>query len=520
MLLGTTHIVVLAVYLLAVLGIGFAFMRQKDTEDFFVAGRSFSWWPVALSVMASNFSAISLMGVPGFVYKQSLQPTLALLICLPIVLPFVIFLFLRFFQSRHFVSAYQYLEARFHVSLRMLGAALFVFLRLAWLATVIYVPSLAIGAVTGVPLLYCIWGVGLFATLYTMAGGMRAVIWTDVLQFFAMVVGMVGMAVVILARFDWSFGRVWSVAAASGHTKLADFRFDLTDNMSFWGLLFGYVFIMLASYGVDQLVVQRYLSTRDFKQGARSVMGTLASTLPVLLMLAFLGVGLFAFYQTSGSPLPDELNPAFQDVTGAGGKVVYKPDYVLPIFMMTHLPAVIGGLMLAALFSATMSSIDSGINSLTCICVVDFYKRVKDRFGLAHDEKRELLYSRIGTFLWGAIATVIAMFVDRLGTIFEISTKTNSFFTGCLLGLFLLGVLFERVNTMGGVIGVVFGLYTVIAVATVTDISYWWLSPIGCVATVAFGALGSYLDAPPSEAQTLGLTLRSVESPAAESETP
>ena len=490
--LSSVDYIVIAVYVVGVTVLGALFCRsQKNTEDFFLAGRSMSWFPVAISIIATNVSAISYMGTPGFIYKTGLQVTMVAMISIPISVPFVIFLFLRFFHRLKLYTAYEYLEKRFNVGIRTVGSTLFILLRLCWLATVIYVPSLALSVVTRIPLITWILAVGLFSTFYTTLGGMKAVIWTDVAQFFVMVGSMVAMVIVLLISFNWNPGQIWNIAVEGGRGTLFDFSFDMTKNLSFWGIILGYMFINVASYGVDQVILQRSLTTKTLKAAEKSMLYQAVMTIPIVMFLACLGIGFFAFYQVHPELLPAN----------------FKPDQVLPIFVVQQLPIGISGLVIAGIFAATMSSADSGINSLTTCTVVDFYQRFLG--GDKSSDHHRLVVARIGTVFWGLVATALAVYINRLGTILEISVKTNGFFCGVLLGIFLMGTVLKRVNTGGAIIGGVLGMAGVVLIGIYTPISYWWYSPIGCCLTMGIGYISSFFFPRPEEEKLRGLIMRS-----------
>lgn len=487
--LGPIDYVVMLAYIAGVTLLGVYFYRgQKSTEEFFLAGRRMSWFPVALSITATNFSAISFMGIPGFVYQKNLQVYMAGCIAFPLTLPLAIFLFVRFFHRLDLYTAYEYLERRFHVGIRTVGSVLFIFLRLSWLATVIYVPSLALSAVTNIPLIPCIIGIGMLSTFYTTMGGMRAVIWTDVAQFFVMIVSMAAIVLVLLVSFQWDVGRIWSVAADAGRTRMYDFSLDLNTELGFWSILFGYVFINMASYGVDQIIIQRYLTTKSPQQAEASMYCQAAIVIPLGLVLNFIGIGLFAFYRIHADLLPAD----------------FSPDRVLPIFVVQQLPAGLSGLVIAGLFAATMSSVDSGVNSLTAAATMDFYERFVSKGKTS--ERERMLTARVGTVFWGLVATAAAVHINRLGGIVEISAKTNGFFGGVLLGIFLLGILVKRVNAAGAAVGGLLGMAGVTLIGIRTGISYWWYSPIGCCLTMAMGYLFSLFFARPAEEKLRGLS--------------
>ena len=267
-----------------------------------------------------------------------------------------------------------------------------------------------------------------------------------------------------------------------------DFTMARDAELGFWSIVLGYLFINLASYGVDQIIIQRYLTTKSPRQAEKSMYCQAAVIVPLGLMLNFIGIGLFAFYRVNAALLPVDFNP----------------DQVLPLFVVQQLPTGIAGLVIAGLFAATMSSVDSGVNSLTAAATMDFYERFVSRG--ERSDKHRLAIARVGTVFWGVVATVGALFVSKLGSIIEISAKTNGFFGGVLLGIFLLGILVKRVNGVGAALGGILGMTGVVLIGTHTQTSYWWYSPIGCCLTMATGYLVSLFFAYPKEEKLRGLT--------------
>ena len=477
---------VLVTYLLGIVALGSSFAhRQRNTQDFFLAGRRMSWFPVALSIIASDFSAISFLGTPSYVFKYNMLLLPGLLVLPMVVVPLVIWLFMGVFYNLRLITAYEYLERRFTGGLRAAASLLFILMRLSWLATAIYATSVALSQISGLSVSAGVLIIGVTTSLYTALGGMRAVIWTDVAQFFVFTSTIFTLCIVLLEGFNWNAWRIWQIAESAGRTRVFDFSLSLT-NVTFWSVVIGYVCINLASYGADQVIVQRYLTTKDFRQARRSMMGNAALVIPVMMPLFFVGVGLYAYYQTE--------------------KIAIQPDRVLPYFVVTKLPHGLAGLAIAGIFAATMGSISSCLNSITTASITDFYQRY---FRTRASPQHYLRCARLGTLTWGILGTGAGLVVGRLGTIVEISLKTNGFFTGVLLAIFLLGILTRRATWQGVGFGAFVGLAVVAWVGLKTPVSFLWYSPLGCLTTMLFGYSISQFFPRPEAQKIEGLVLGS-----------
>lgn len=479
---------VIALYLIGIVMLGGYFYRQqRDTTDYFLAGRSMGWLSVALSMAATDISAITFMGVPAFAYQRNLTIVFGIF-TLPLVAPIIITIFLRFYHVLKVSTAYEYLELRFNPWVRSVASLLFILWREGWLAAAIYAPALAVSQVTGMSLLFCILTMGIGSTIYTALGGMKAVIWTDVVQWGVMVVGVVSIAAALLHGFQGSLSEIWRIAGEGGRTAMLEFSFDPTLETSFWAVIIGSFMLNLTAYGTDQVILQRYLTTKNLSEGKRSIIANALNQVPFVLLLYLVGVGLYAFYRK----YPARLDPSIQ------------PDRIIPFFVVTELPSGLSGLIIAAIFAATMSSISSGINSVTTATIVDFYRRhVKPRA----PEQHYLNASRYWSVIWGSVATIVALNVNRLGTILQIIWKIQGFFSGVLLAIFLLGMLTRRANWQGAVFGGTIGIATVSFVGHFTNISYFWYAPVGAAITLASGYLSSYFFPQPAAERMRGLVL-------------
>jgi len=313
---------------------------------------------------------------------------------------------------------------------------------------------------------------GLGTSVYTVLGGMEGVIWTDVAQAAVFIAGIFFIGAHVLADFGWDVGQIYAIADAAGKTRMANWKPDPTIDVTVWSVVAGYTVINLASYGVDQVVLQRYFTAKDLATSRRSVIANAFIDVPTSTLLFVISIGIFAYFQKHADQLPAN----------------FSPDRVLPYFVITALPPGVAGLVIAGIMAATMSSISSGVNSIATASLVDFYQRFFRREAPA---QHYLSVSRWMSLFWGVVATVMGLFVSRLGTVLEISAKTNSFFTGILLGIFLLGILTLRANWQGTSLGALVSLLIVIYVGTFTRTSFFLYAPLGLGLTMLLGYLFS-----------------------------
>ncbi|MCH7725541.1 MAG: hypothetical protein IH991_03515 [Planctomycetes bacterium] len=556
---------VLALYLMVMIAIGAYFSRQqKSSQDFFLAGRSMSWFPVGLSIMATLLSALSYSGIPGEAYyvgfKFLLLP-LAIWCCLPIVSRFI----LPLFRGLQLYSIYEYLELRFDAPTRFVSSFVFVIWRLLWLGGVLYAPSkvlvVAAGLDWSVELLIII--LGLAATAYTFLGGMKAVIWTDVIQSIVMVGGLIFIIGAIWSNLEGGAPRVWEVASSLGRTEVADTKFDMSEKWPLWGIFPHFILSMLSFYIADQITAQRYLTASSLNTARRSFALNCVSATIMIPALVYMGMGLLAFYHDNpqsmqpkwvvnldnqsresltyadrdkllGKPPPpgakpddplidwknDEITPkSIGDLVREGrvfrpnlrglfeegeienlkyldgeseridvnkllmrrpkplesdlkrGEVLLNKkakDELMPRFITEHLPMGIAGLILAALFAASMSSMDSGLNSISTICIMDFHRRLgwgrrwlARRVGTDPDElteEHELKLGRPLVLVIGVAATLFALFVAQIDDIFQIMIGVVNTFGGPLLAIFLLGIFTRRTTARAALLALIIGM--------------------------------------------------------------
>jgi len=471
----------LLAYLVVVVGIGVWMGRgQKNTEDYFLAGRSMGWFPIGISTIASLYSAISYMGSPSEYRSYDLRLTVAMVSMIPTAVV-VMYVFMPFYHRLQVYTAYEYLEKRFNVTVRALASGIFVVWRILWMGTAVYVPSLVLHTITGFPLVPMILCVGVVATLYTVVGGMKAVIWTDVAQFFILSGGSV-LALWVVSSHTSGLSGIWSLAEQGGRTRILDWSLDPTIRVTTWSALIGSLVANLAVYGADQVSVQRYMAARSLKAMQKSfVLNTVGGWFMAILMI-WIGLGLYAFYTNHPGLLPEAI----------GG------DKVFPYFIATEFPLGLRGVMIAAILAAAMSSIDSGLNSCTTALITDFFKRFGwlDRWATRASRDsaaQELQLSRILTLVLGILVTLLACFVGALGTIIEITNKLVNSFAGPMLGIFLLGMFTRKTEWRGAFAGLLAGTLATAFCILEDYPSFLWFGPIGMLVTVLVGTATSRL---------------------------
>ena len=401
--------------------------------------------------------------------------------------PIILRVFIRTYQRMNFTTAYEYLEMRFSLPVRLLGSGLFILTRIGWMSTLLYALSLVLSAVSGIHVTICIVAVGAFSTAYTFVGGMRAVIWTDVIQFFTLMVGIVVIFWVTIAGAGGPIA-VLRIGADNDMFKLS-FALDPTVRVTFWTAIIGSFFFNLATYGTDQLTLQRVFATKDYKQARRSVLLNNLVLTPTLFLFYFMGVALLAYYKVHPSA----------DVAGLKG------DKILPFFIAHQLPTGLVGLLLAALFAAAMSSVDSGLNSLSACTLTDFYKRLSRR---ERSDKHYTVFAKLVTLVFGVVVIAVGVYVAHFGkSIIETLMGFMGPFFGALLAIFLMGILTRRANSPGAFAGGAVAAVVTLCVARGTKVSPFWFCALSTIVGVAVGMPVSWLTAPPNPDKTEGLTI-------------
>lgn len=478
MTFGGIDYAILLIYLAAMVGIGLLFAgRQKTAEDFFLAGRRMPWLAVAMSMYASLTSAVTYMGLPGLAYRSNVT-LLAVAVVSPLLAPILIFVFYPVYRRLGITTSYQYIGIRFGAAAQKTAAALFLLARLGWMATVIYAPAMALSIATGLPLLASILTMGLLATLYTVAGGLAAVLWTDVVQFVTLIGGAVVVALFLVHFAPDGASGIIAFAKENNHLQLDGsislFRMTLT------GVAISFFFQMMQDYGTDQVTVQRLLSTKSKGGMAKAIVFNSAVDFCIISLLLFIGLGLFAFYQSGVAALPPDI----------GG------DQIFPYFIAHVLPSGLSGLLIAAIFAAAMSSMDSGINSMATVVVNDFIFPMVGK----KEEQSAVRLARTVTALLGVLATALSTwlfyFTEAEGII-EMFATFMGLFSAPVLALFLLGLLTRKGCFRAWIPAAVLGI-ALTAWLQSTEVSWIWYFPAGLLTTLVTSLFLSLLPARPA----------------------
>jgi len=427
--------VIIAAYLILTVGLGVFFGRHQSRTEFFSASGTMGWLPVGLSVMATLFSSNSFVFYPSAAFQGNLRIGLSML-AFTLMTPVIVFVFIPVFTRLKCPTAYQYLEQRFHVSVRCLASGLFVLLRIGWMASVTFAASLVVANVAAVPQTAVILTLGTVAILYTMLGGLRAVMWTDVLQFLIFATTIMVSLGLILAKSGLGVSGIIEEYFHGRQNLLIDFEPSMTLEYGSWAILIGIFLEAVSAFGADQVAVQRYLAAKSERTAKIGSWMNLAGMWLVMPGLLAIGVGLHVI---------------FGDHRGS-----IQPDEALPEFVRLQFSPGMTGLFLIALLAAVMSSIDSGVHSVTTAIVVDFRDRLLPGLRPA-DDARDVRFIRILVLVVGALSVGLACFVGPLGNVFAIAKKTTAAFGGPLLAVFVLALFFKRAATIGVFSGALLG---------------------------------------------------------------
>lgn len=445
--LPTFDIWILALYLAAVVGLGcWLARRNRTTNDFMAAGGTLPGWAVGLSIFGTYLSSNTFIGVPGKAYDGNWNGFVFSL-SLPLAAWVAVKWFVPFYRRTGEISAYHHLEKRFGPWARTYALGCYLLTQLARVGTILFGVSLGLSALTGWSVPVIIVAGGIAVTVYTLVGGIAAVIWTDVIQSLVLLVGALVIAGLLLANHPHGPGEALHIAANEGKFSLGSFGLDLTQS-TFWVVFLYGVFINLNNFGIDQSFVQRYHAARDEKAAARSVWTGALLYVPVAALFFLIGSLLFSYYHAS----PELLKPLVAQYPDG------HADKVLPHFIATQLPPGLAGLLIAAIFAAAMSSIDTSLNSAATVTLKDFVQR---HLNLGKTEADALRILRNATLVWGVLGTGVALAMIGQKSLLDAWWKLSGIFAGGMLGLFLLGLISRRANNAGALVGVMVGVLVI-----------------------------------------------------------
>lgn len=501
-----------AAYLAFMVLMGAVFFRgQRSPREYFLAGRDVGWVAVGISLMATLASSIGFIGAPAAAQDSGVLLLWSLL-AFPIVYPVVTRVFIPLFRGMNAYTAYEYLEKRFDLRVRLFASALFIFWRVTWMAVTLYVPALVLHVVSGetVPVYAGVIVLGVVTVAYTTLGGIRAVMWTDVAQFIVMFGGICAALVLTVGAVPGGIAGVWQTLLDGGKLRLTaampgwneaglleKLRLYAYTDFTVLAIIVGFTLDKFGNYCADQVLVQRYLAARSLESATRGFLLNCFAFSIYFTLLTFVGLTLFAFRQHTALP------PGL------------KPDSLFPYFIAHYLPPGGAGLLLSAIMAAAMSSLDSGVNSCIAAITNDFYHRLwRGHASLesAQDDPEanaaRMRLARLSTAGLGVLVIALGCVVGHLGGVFELALKLINGFIGPLFGVFLLAVFTRRSRAncvfWGMLTGCLVtgvsilaeplalglaarGLDTSASIMRLFDIGFLWTSALGLLVTLAGG---------------------------------
>ncbi len=471
MALNWVDYLVITGYLLAITAFGSWFARfQRSTRDYFLTGRSIPWWAICFTVVATETSTLSFIGVPAGAYAANMT-FLQLAVGYIIGRILVSALFIPAYFRGELYTSYELLQRRFGAPVKNLAAGIFVVTRTLADGVRLFATALVISVVTQLPVSWMVVLIGAAMIIYTVRGGVAAVIWTDVVQMFVYVAGAAIVFTALAWRVPGGVGAGLDLAAAAGRLHVWDFTLELTRVYTFWAGIIGGVTLTLATHGTDQFLVQRLLAARSSRDASLGLVLSGFIVFAQFVLFLLIGALLFAYY--SSTPLP---------------RTLARSDEVLPLFIVAELPHGVAGFIVAAIVAAALSP---SINALAATTVNDFYvKYVRPDA----DQPTLMRVSRRATIFWGAAQIAVALaaqLVDR--SVLDAGLLVLSFAAGPVLGAFLVGVLTDCVRSAAMVTGMLAGTAAVTWIWWTGVAAWTWYSAAGAAVTGAVALTGSAL---------------------------
>jgi len=477
--------ILIAVYLIGFLGIGFLFKENKTSKDYFLGGRSTSWLPLSLSTMATQLSAISFISAPAFVglREGGGMQWLTYEFGVPLAMAFLLIAILPSLYKSGIVSVYEYLEKRFDASSRLLISFVFQISRSVATGVMVYTMALILQATIGLEFWISVLVIGVITLIYSFQGGMKAVIWGDVIQMSILFLGIIiclFYGISELGGFENFLTQVdKDRVTAIDFNKWGFNNADKNDEFGFWPMVIGGVFLYASYYGTDQTQSQRLLSSKNMNSLKKLLFANGLLRFPVTLTYCIMGLvlGTLVLQDVSFNEMIDSVYQT--NIDSLEGK---RADLMVPVFIMKYLPNGVIGLLIIAIMSAAMSSLSSTVNSLSAVTMEDFVKRFKPELS----DKTYVSYSRFLSVFWGLVCLFFAFFAGNIeGTVIEVINKISSVFYGPILAVFILAILTKKTSAIGANIGIVAGvLFNAYLWLYVPEIFWFWWNAIGCLVTV------------------------------------
>jgi len=439
---------VIAIYLVGFIAMGYFFKDNKDSKDYFLGGKSLGWFPLSLSTMATQLSAISFISAPAFVGLKANggMKWLTFEFAVPLAMIGIMFFIIPPLYKSGIVSIYEYLEQRFSKSTRKIISVVFQISRALGTGVMVFTMALIIQAVVGISFHYTLIIISVVTLAYSYQGGMRAVVWGDAIQ---MIILFAGLVICLIVGYSLLKDTGTFTGFDTDRLQVIDFdNFGIFsgDEYGFWPMLLGGLFLYLSYYGTDQTQAQRLLSARDEGTIKKLLMANGLLRFPVVLVYCVMG--LIIGYLVSNIP---EFYESIQETTrihypGEYAKSGFKPDLMIPVFITNYLPNGLIGILMVGVMSAAMSSLSSTINSLSAVTIEDFFNSGEKKL----EGKRYIFISKGLVVFWGSVCILAAyLFGNSQSTVIELINAISSLFFGPILAAFILAIFFRKVNHIG-----------------------------------------------------------------------
>ena len=555
---------------------------RQSVEGLLLANRSMPWWAIGISVMATQASAISFIATTGHAYMTDMS-FLQMYLGLPIAMVILCVTLVPFFHKAKIFTAYEVLEKRFGLKVRLTTSMLFLISRGLALGTVIAAPAYVLALILNIPLFVTILMTGITVTIYTFFGGITGVIRTDIKQLAIMMIGLVFCFFYIIYKLPENVGFSDSLylAGALGKLNILDFNFDLSERYTIWSGIIAGVFLFLSYFGSDQSQVQRYLTARSLSHAKGSLILSAFAKIPMMFFMLLIGALIYVFFIFRPAPilfipetdaniitksdnqeqfsmaLAEREEKAYQfldersdrgkraafiesddqcrfyreqqvvSLKRQDGTIRNDTNYVLPYFVLHELPSGIIGLIIAAIFAAAFSSMDSGLNSLAASTTIDWFGRLRKG---ERSDAHNLWFTRLSTVFWGVFATIGALMIGETQSLIELVNLIGSYFYGSILGVFI-ALFIKKINSTGALVGLMTGIVVVFLVDSfyysiqtgdvilfypeliqtalnvgcppgfVKSVSYLWLNPVGTLTVLVVSYAVSIISSERSSAK-------------------
>ena len=472
-MLSFIDLIVILLYFLVLCWVGYNFLKkQKKTKDFFKGGKRIPAWAAGLSIFGTALSPITFIAVPAKTFSSDWS-YFFLNISILLVAPIIMLFFIPLYRNLGITSAYEYLEKRFNNSIRLIGSVVFIIFQIGRMGIVIFLPAVALNLVSGdINIFSSILLMGIVSLIYTLMGGIEAVIWTDVIQVMILLGGALLSLIFIVTNINGGISEIIESGVIDQKFNIVDKTWSL-NQPTFWVVIIGGFFANLITYGTDQTIVQRYLVTKSKKEAIKGVWINAIISIPATLIFFFLGTALFVFFKN----FPKELNDDF-----------IINDAIFPWFIVSQLPIGVSGILIAAIFAAAMSSLSSSMNASAATYVADIHSHFNSKSIM-----NRLKVSRYATLIFGVLGILFAIFLVTTNTksLWDEFQRVLGLVIGSLGGVFLLGIMTKKANSDGVLIGIILSFSLQILLGYLEAIHLILFSATGVISCFIFGYLAS-----------------------------